>query len=239
LTIVKRYPALPKEITMAIERGTGATTAYAAQRYAPRPTREQVGRTMSAKQLDFLTTLVKETQILRGARVRAMTPPKGITAAEIEGFAAELDAPRAIIAHLQAQLNRTGITGSALITEWINARDRARAAAPRAAAPVRVAAPSNVAQIIDGEAYRAPDGAVYRAYTTQRGILCLKLWDEDTKEFTYAGSARRAPAGLVQLSIEESREFGRATGTCIRCMRHLTDDESVRNGIGPICASRL
>jgi hypothetical protein len=100
----------------------------------------------------------------------------------------------------------------------------------------------------DGQSYRTPDGRVFHAYLTQRGILCVKLWtpngetDEDGRalgEFVYYGAARRMPADVVLMTLEDAAAFGRATGTCSQCMRHLTNDESVKAGIGPVCAGRM
>lgn len=228
---------------MARELGTGASTAYAAQRYAPRPTRTTapVGQQMSAKQREFLSALVIETAKNAGQQIRLLEPVDGkYSAADIASFADAVDSPAAIVANVQAQLNRTDIGARDLIDSHISARDASRVSlrSAQAKAP-RAASQSPVQDITDGEAYRAADGRVFRAYRTQAGHLCLKLWNVDTSSFEFFGGVKRAPAGLEQLSVEESREFGRATGTCIRCMRHLTDDESVRNGIGPICASRL
>lgn len=227
---------------MAIDHS--ASTVYAQNRFAPR-TGEIVGRQLSAKQIALVEKLTIELAQLSARGILA-TPANGaiITREALDALAEEILQPAAIVASIQAQLNRTDVRANgdnglvSILLAQVNAKRASvrqiEARADRAPAP---AAPEG---IVDGEAYRAADGAVYRAYTTQRGILCLKLWDADTKEFSYAGSASRfASAGLVKLTIEESREFGRATGTCIRCMRHLTDDNSVREGIGPICAGKL
>lgn len=106
--------------------------------------------------------------------------------------------------------------------------------------PVKAAsAPVQAAAAEDGATYRAPDGRVFHAYLGQSGRMLLKLWDADADAFGYYGAATRLPAGSVKLSVEEMQAFGRATGTCAICMRHLTDDESVARGIGPVCWGKL
>lgn len=228
---------------MAIERGTGASTAYATQRYAPRPAagKAVVGQLMSAKQRDFLTSLVTDKFRADAAGIRLLTPVQGkYSAADIEALAAEIDAPAKIVEHVQAQLNRTNITARALIDSWITARDAARRmlTTKRAAAP-RVAAAAAPVSVEDGQTYRAPDGRTFHVYQGQAGHLLAKLWNAADDAFGYFGAANRLPAGLVQLTTEELQAFGRATGTCAVCMRHLTDDESVARGIGPVCYSRM
>ncbi len=95
----------------------------------------------------------------------------------------------------------------------------------------------------DGKTYRAASGAVFHAYLGQSGQLLAKLWTPSGEvsdsgkalgEFVYFGHSSRLPQ-VTELSLTEAQEFGRATGTCSDCMRHLENDESVRRGIGPIC----
>lgn len=228
---------------MAIEKNTRTTTAYAALRYAPRPAagKAVVGQLMSAKQRDFLTSLVTNKFRADAAGIRLLVPVQGkYSAADIEALAAEIDAPAKIVAHVQAQLNRTNITAHDLIDSWITARDAARrmVSMKRAAAP-HVAAADAPVSVVDGQTYRAPDGRTFHVYQGQAGHLLAKLWDAAEDAFGYFGAATRLPAGLVKLTTEELQAFGRATGTCAVCMRHLTDDTSVARGIGPICARKL
>lgn len=42
----------------------------------------------------------------------------------------------------------------------------------------------------------------------------------------------------VRLSLEEAGTFGQIYGFCIRCGRTLTDEQSKKAGIGPICATK-
>lgn len=42
-----------------------------------------------------------------------------------------------------------------------------------------------------------------------------------------------------KISVDEIRAYGRETGMCMVCSRQLTHPESIENGIGPVCESRL
>lgn len=53
-----------------------------------------------------------------------------------------------------------------------------------------------------------------------------------------AGS-RLAADDLKPLTVEQAGALGHLHGYCIVCCRALTDPESVKRGIGPVCASRL
>ncbi len=107
----------------------------------------------------------------------------------------------------------------------------------------------------EGEAargmYRAPDGRIIRVYLGQQSgrNLCKQLVDtgrphpEDSSvhlhEWEYLGAAvYKLPQGSQRLTLEEAKEFGRMTGTCVRCGRRLDVPESVEAGIGPVCARK-
>jgi len=38
-----------------------------------------------------------------------------------------------------------------------------------------------------------------------------------------------------RMSLEQAKEYGALYGTCIRCGRTLTDEDSIENQIGPVC----
>jgi hypothetical protein len=46
-------------------------------------------------------------------------------------------------------------------------------------------------------------------------------------------------AFMTPLTLEEAAKFGHLHGQCLICLRQLTDPESVKAGIGPVCASKL
>lgn len=221
---------------MAISNDKREATAYAANRYAPRPARGPVGKDMSAAQRDLVARLVAQSQ----GHMRTMvenTPVQGaVTQKMIDECLSDLT-PAATVAEIQRVLNQTGVTARTVIDGLIASeralKTRAASIAVKRSAPARETAE-------DGATYRAPNGAVFHAYKGQQsGRILLKLWDAQEAVFSYYGAASRLPAGSVKLSTEEMQEFGRATGTCAICMRHLENDESVARGIGPICWSKL
>lgn len=56
---------------------------------------------------------------------------------------------------------------------------------------------------------------------------------------TYRGKCEDALRRIVADPIAATQEYGRLTGTCGVCGRHLEDETSVAIGIGPVCRGRL
>lgn len=61
------------------------------------------------------------------------------------------------------------------------------------------------------------------------------------KAFVYApGSlAKIVKKHGEKLTLDKAKEFGHMYGVCMICGRTLTDENSIKNGIGPICAGKL
>lgn len=59
-------------------------------------------------------------------------------------------------------------------------------------------------------------------------------WDYDAAK----GMASRL-AGATPLTEERAAAWGHLHGRCFKCLRPLTDPESVKRGIGPVCAKAL
>jgi hypothetical protein len=57
--------------------------------------------------------------------------------------------------------------------------------------------------------------------------------------FEYDGGAIRRINPAWRLSLEEAKTLGSLYGFCVRCGATLTDDVSIKAGIGPICAKRF
>jgi len=57
--------------------------------------------------------------------------------------------------------------------------------------------------------------------------------------FEYAPGAIRILTLADRMSLEEAKEFGVLYGTCCVCGRTLTDEVSIANGIGPVCARKF
>jgi hypothetical protein len=67
-----------------------------------------------------------------------------------------------------------------------------------------------------------------------------RLADEDERdvhfEFQYAAGAIRMLTADERMTLDEARAFGIRFGVCCVCGASLKDADSVRNGIGPVCA---
>jgi Family of unknown function (DUF6011) len=55
----------------------------------------------------------------------------------------------------------------------------------------------------------------------------------------YERGAVAALQGLTPLTIDQASEWGALHGHCIICCKPLTDPESVKRGVGPVCAKRI
>jgi hypothetical protein len=60
-----------------------------------------------------------------------------------------------------------------------------------------------------------------------------KVW-----RFEYAPGMVHKLRPEHKLTLEEAKAFGALYGTCCCCGRTLTNEESIENGIGPICAGK-
>lgn len=95
--------------------------------------------------------------------------------------------------------------------------------------------------------YRTAAGEFYEVVLTKdkqrRYAKILKRNLEPGKNATWSWEYRKgalsALKGLVPLSIGEAGEWGKANSRCIICLRPLTDEDSIKKGIGPSCARRL
>lgn len=91
--------------------------------------------------------------------------------------------------------------------------------------------------------WELPDGRVVkvqRAVVQGSGNPYGKVLDPDTGRFSYSpGILANVRAHGSRLPLERAKELGKLYGICICCGRTLTDEYSIANGIGPICAQRL
>lgn len=58
-------------------------------------------------------------------------------------------------------------------------------------------------------------------------------------EFVYAPGAAARLAPEHRMTVEQAREFGALYGTCVRCGRVLTREDSIERMMGEVCASKL
>lgn len=73
-----------------------------------------------------------------------------------------------------------------------------------------------------------------------QGVPCGVCRDPKsvTWSFVHAPGAMKYLSAETAMTLEQAREFGAVYGTCVRCGRTLTDEESIAAGIGPICAGK-
>lgn len=108
----------------------------------------------------------------------------------------------------------------------------------------RVAAPATPAEELTDGMYRVGH-KIFKAYIGQSGrLLCKELVQgfdafDDAWSFEYRGMAHRYVAASQKMSLAEAKEFGAIYGICCCCGRTLTDEVSIAEGIGPVCARRF
>lgn len=101
------------------------------------------------------------------------------------------------------------------------------APAPRTPAPLGI-------YRVDGEIY-----CVRKARQSDR-VYAYKLINIDGRDPRWDYAAGKVFELKVEqmITVEQAMEFGRMTGICCICGRLLTDEDSVRKGIGPVCGTK-
>lgn len=110
-----------------------------------------------------------------------------------------------------------------------------------------------VAEVTEGM-YRTSDGRIYKVQKAVHGsgnLYAKELVrdvahgnvfgnvDQGRWKFEYVKGAIRRLRKEDKLTLEQAKEFGALYGTCCVCGRTLTDETSIAEGIGPICAGRM
>lgn len=118
-------------------------------------------------------------------------------------------------------------------------------------------------QVTEDGMYRTADGAIFKVQKAVHGsgrlyvkqlavtldsgerVMRFMLGKFDAKQdhasvsFVYAPGAINRLSAEDKMTLEEAKKFGALYGTCCRCGRTLTDEESIAAGIGPICAGKF
>lgn len=97
------------------------------------------------------------------------------------------------------------------------------------------------------ETYKAEDGIYFyegRYVKVQvalygSGRRYTKVFDTDTESWEREGNLLGKLKAEHKLTEEQAKRWGDLYGTCIKCGRALTDEESIDRGVGPICAEKL
>lgn len=88
--------------------------------------------------------------------------------------------------------------------------------------------------------YRLDNGDIYRVQRSREsGRLYAKKLDWANNSFVFESGAMRLITADDRMTLDEAKAWGVETGICCVCSAFLTDEKSVRAGIGPVCARRV
>lgn len=81
---------------------------------------------------------------------------------------------------------------------------------------------------------------VYKVVTSRNRRQYAKVLNAESESWEYApGAIEELRESGKEVSLERAKELGHLYGVCISCGRRLTNEESIANGIGPICAGKF
>jgi len=94
-------------------------------------------------------------------------------------------------------------------------------------------------QVAEIGMYQTSDGEVYRVQPSREtGNLYAKhMLVGGGFEYERGAISRLTPAD--KMTLAQAKAWGMETGVCCVCGAFLTDEKSVQEGIGPVCAKRL
>lgn len=180
-------------------------------------------------------------------RGRKASGPKPITEKQIAlvmRLAAELDelsdTPNPAPLQLEAVEQLSAKEASGLIDVFMKAAKQKRAER-------RTEERAKVEEALEEDRYyRTDDGEVYQVRRSQSSgrLYALQLAEtEEDANMEFAPGALRKLAPAMEMTSEETLELlerlGRKTGVCMVCSRTLTNPESKKQGIGPVCRTRV
>jgi hypothetical protein len=110
-------------------------------------------------------------------------------------------------------------------------------------APAPVAAPVESGPTPEGM-HRLDDGRIFKVQVAHHGsgnlyAKLLVLHGDADAEFVYAPGAIKLLSAETLMSLDDARAFGALYGVCCNCGATLTDEDSIRFGIGPVCGGRV
>lgn len=188
------------------------------------------GQVVGKAAASSLITALKDQPVAQDAPIQAGPAASPAQLALIERMAQEQG--REVPADLTKQ------QASDLITEMMANRDKAPATA-------------TLAKVTEGM-YRTPEGDIYKVQMAVHGsgkLYAKRLVELDeprvmkkgtrTHDFEYVAGGLQKLTPEMKMTREEAQAWGRLYGTCCRCGLILTDEESIAQGIGPICGDRF
>lgn len=87
--------------------------------------------------------------------------------------------------------------------------------------------------------YRVGDDFIRVKISRSSGNPYGMLLNKETHKFEYAAGILRGVNPDNRLTLEDAAAYGINSGYCLICSKELTKEESVKRGIGPVCAKRL
>jgi len=81
-------------------------------------------------------------------------------------------------------------------------------------------------------------GAAPRLYAKKLEVIGTPEDGDAEGTFVYAPGAFKLLRASWRMTLDEAKEFGALYGVCCRCGRTLTDEGSIADGIGPVCAGK-
>lgn len=100
-------------------------------------------------------------------------------------------------------------------------------------------APRKSGQVLDIGMYQTPDREIYRVQASREtGRLYAKHLTLDNG-FVYEAGAIAKLKAEDRMTLEAAKAYGVLTGQCCVCGAFLTDENSVAEGIGPVCRRRF
>lgn len=81
-------------------------------------------------------------------------------------------------------------------------------------------------------------------YKVQRAVhgsgrMYAKMLDKETGRFEYASGAVKSIKPEHKMTLDQAKEYGAIYGVCCACGRTLTDENSIEQGIGPVCIKKF
>ena len=109
---------------------------------------------------------------------------------------------------------------------------------------------------IEDGMYRTEDGSIYKVQHAVHGsgnqyakhlvVVSEPIRDEAGTiiepaviEFVYAPGAVTRLTPDQRMTLDEAKHFGALYGTCVRCGRTLTREDSIERMMGPVCATKI
>jgi hypothetical protein len=83
------------------------------------------------------------------------------------------------------------------------------------------------------------DGTVYKVLRAVHGSGRLYAQRLTPDGFQAERGALNWLTQAHRMTAEEAAAYGNLYGRCVRCQAPLTDGESIKRGIGPICATKI